>query len=99
MTTYKVSTSADLTKYAAIANNGDTILVNPGTYSGITLQNFAHSGNVTITSADPNNPAVLMDLLIRNVQGLTVSNLEMYATRDIPFQVAGWFIADHDRQR
>ena len=87
MTTYTVSTEADLLKYTASASNGDTILVKPGTYSGIILQNIAKTGNVTITSADPLHPAVLMDLLIRNCQGLTISNFDMYATKDMPFQV------------
>ena len=87
MTTYTVFNKTDLLKYAASASDGDTILVAPGTYSGLILQNIARAGNVTITSADPANPAVLMDLLIRNSQGLTISNFDMYVTKDMPFQV------------
>ena len=87
MATYTVSTTADLIKYAGLAVSGDVVLVNPGTYSGVTLQNLTKSGNVTIMSADVNNPAVLTDLMVKTCQGLTFENLELFAKADMPFQV------------
>ena len=87
MTTFNASTTAELVTFAGLAQNGDTILLAPGTYSGVTLQNIVNSGNVTITSANPGNPAVLNDLMIKNSQGLTFSNLEFNVKYNMPFQV------------
>ena len=87
MATYNVSTTANLVKFAALAQNGDTILLAPGTYSGVTLQNISKSGNVTITSANAGNPAVLTDLMIKNSDGLTFSNLTFNVKTNMPFQV------------
>ena len=87
MTTYTASTTSQLLKYISSASSGDTILLSAGTYSGVVVQNVIKSGNITITSADANAPAVLTDLTLRNCQGMTFTNLEMYATKDMPFQV------------
>ncbi|MEO6091918.1 MAG: right-handed parallel beta-helix repeat-containing protein [Novosphingobium sp.] len=76
-------------KFAGLAASGDTIRLASGTYSGVTLQNIVKSGNVTITSRDPFNPAVLTDLFVKTSQGLTFSNLEFKVTTDMPFQVLG----------
>ena len=87
MTTFTAFNTAQLLKYIASANSGDTIQLSAGTYSGVLIQNVTKSGNITITSADANAPAVLTDLTLRNCQGMTFNNLEMFATKDMPFQV------------
>ncbi|MEO6093412.1 MAG: NosD domain-containing protein [Novosphingobium sp.] len=87
MTSYNVANTADLIRFVGLAQDGDVILLDPGTYSGVTIQNIAQSGNVTITSVDPRNPAVLTDLMVKTSQGLTFTNLEMFVTTDLPFQV------------
>ena len=87
MTTFTASNTAQLIKYVSSAANGDTILLSSGNYSGVLLQNISKSGNITIASADANAPAVLTDLTVRNCQGMTFSNIDMFATKDMPFQV------------
>jgi Ca2+-binding RTX toxin-like protein len=97
MTVFTASSTADVEKYLAVVKAGDTIQLNRGTYSGLLVQNISTS-NVTITSADPNNPAVLSDLLVRNASGFKFTNLEMSAAKDTPFQVVNSsnIVLDHD---
>ena len=59
------------------AKDGDTIRLAPGEYSLGKLQNISFSGAVTLTSADPEHPAVLNGLLLQNVSGMTFRNLEV----------------------
>ena len=87
MTIFNVTNTTDLVRYAGLAQDGDVILLDPGTYSGVSIQNIIKTGNVTISSLDPSQPAVLTDLIVKNCQGLTFSQLEMFATTDMPFQV------------
>ena len=56
--------------------SGDTIRLEAGTYSNVALGNVRFDGTVTITSADPGNPAVLDGLVMRDSMGLKFSNLE-----------------------
>lgn len=86
MGTFTVSTTSALLTCLATARSGDTILLASGTYSGVLIQNLSLAG-VTITSADLGNPAVLTDMTIRYCTGLNVNNLEMFVTKDMPFQV------------
>jgi Ca2+-binding RTX toxin-like protein len=86
MTVYIASTTADISRDLASIRAGDTIRLNPGTYSGIAIQNLATSG-VTITSASATNLAKLTDLKVTNSSGLTFSNLEMTVAEDTPFQI------------
>lgn len=58
------------------AASGDTIYLESGTYSGLSIQNVAIAGNVTITSKDPGDPAVLTGLNMKASSGLTFANLE-----------------------
>jgi len=76
MTIFYVSTTNDLLSAVSSASSGDTISLASGTYSGVNFNNINFSSNVTITSADPSNPAVLTSLMVRNSSGLTFSNLE-----------------------
>ncbi|MEW5687527.1 MAG: right-handed parallel beta-helix repeat-containing protein [Pseudomonadota bacterium] len=70
-----VNSTATLTAALKTAQAGDTIQLAPGAY-----QNFLYTGatfnNVTITSADPNNQAVIQGMQIKNVSGLTFRGLE-----------------------
>jgi len=76
MTIFYVSTTNELLSAISSASSGDTISLSSGTYSNVSLKNINFSGNVTITSTDPSNPAVLTSLLVKNSSGLTFSNLE-----------------------
>lgn len=72
-----VSTSAELMAAVKAAQPGDEVRVSPGQYSGVSLKGIMPAGNVTITSADPANPAVFSDLMISASSNLTLSNLKM----------------------
>lgn len=72
-----VSDRGALLQALKAAQSGDTILLEPGVYSGITINNLKIEGGVTITSSDPGAPAVITDLLIKNSSGLSFSNIEI----------------------
>jgi Ca2+-binding RTX toxin-like protein len=85
-----VSTTAALLSALKTAQSGDTIQLAAGTYSGVTLKNFSFASNVTITSKDVTNKAVLTDLNASGDKGLTFSNLEFNVNpsgSDSQFQV------------
>ena len=82
-----VSNSSELLKAIAAAGNGDTIRLASGTYSDVLVRNVINSATVTITSLDRDHPAVFTDLSIRDSAGFTITNVEMVATKDVPFQV------------
>jgi parallel beta-helix repeat protein len=80
-----VSTSADLVSALKVAQSGDTIELNAGVYSTVTLQNANFSGaGVTITSADPTHEATLTGLMVKNDTGLNLSKLEFNVSATQP---------------
>ena len=74
---FLVSNAAELTLAAKYASGGDTIKLAAGNYSDVTLKSLQFSSAVTITSADPDRPAVLTDLTITSVKGLVLQNLNV----------------------
>jgi len=76
MTIFYVSTTKDLLSAISSASSGDTISLASGSYAGVNISNVNFASNVTITSTDPSNPAVLTSLLVKNSSGLTFSDLE-----------------------
>lgn len=75
-----VSTTAGLLTAVARAKPGDSIALAPGNYSGVLLRNISFTDKpVVLKSADPSRPAILKDLALINVSGLTLSGLELYA--------------------
>jgi hypothetical protein len=74
-----VGSSAALTDALSLAQGGDTILLEAGTYSGLHLSGLSFSSAVTITSADPAHQATLTNFNMSNVNGLTFRGLEMSA--------------------
>jgi Ca2+-binding RTX toxin-like protein len=81
-----VSNSAEFVAALKKAGAGDVIKLKPGTYDSIILFDYAKT-NVTITSYDAKKPAVLTELKMNGVSGLTFTNLEMQVSKDLPFQV------------
>lgn len=77
MAIINVSTSAELIAAVKAAQAGDEIRVAPGQYAAVSLKGVMPSGTVTITSADPANPAVFSDLVISGSSNLSVSNVKM----------------------
>lgn len=92
MTMIQASNSSELLTGLGEAVSGDTILLEPGVYSGLSIREIYFSGLVTISSRDPAHPAVFTDLFVRDSMGLRFSNLEFAADPDsgvYPFQVLG----------
>lgn len=77
MAIINVSTSAELMAAAKLAQSGDEIRLAPGQYAGVALKAILPAGTVTITSADPTNPAVFTDFVISGSSNLAISNVKM----------------------
>lgn len=92
MSTINVESTAALTAALKVAQNGDTILLAPGTYSGLTIKNIDTGGLVTIKSADPANEAVLTNFNIGGSSGFKFQNVEMVATGGVGYY--SWVIRD-----
>lgn len=77
----QVESTAGLVSALKGAQAGDTILLAPGVYSGLTSKgmNASFDVPVTITSAVPSQPAVITDFSLADVHGLTFRNLEFLA--------------------
>ena len=87
-----VSSVSGLTQALKVAQAGDTISLQSGVYSGVSISNFNVGGDVNIVSSDPGRPAVLTDLTLNGSTGLNFANLEFSAagaTTDNRFQVLG----------
>lgn len=80
VSTFTAGSSEQLMKFLVAAKAGDTIALTAGTYTPIMIRGLNVSG-VTITSADPSNPAILTDLTIRESSGINVSHVEMSSTK------------------
>lgn len=72
------STSALVTALKQ-AKGGEIILLAPGSYDPVRIENLVFADRVVVSSLDPAKPAVLTGLRIQNVQGLTVSGMEAFA--------------------
>lgn len=91
MTIYTVNSVAELNATLSKSVNGDVIQLASGNYGKVFVSGINIPGNVIITSADPQNKAVLSGLLLQNSSGLTLSNLDLTSTVvgvQNPFQVA-----------
>ncbi|MDQ4420934.1 right-handed parallel beta-helix repeat-containing protein [Sphingobium sp. DEHP117] len=78
--TQRVVTSAEeLRRALDTAPDGSTIALAAGHYPSIGIGNIKKAGTVTVTSADPDRPAVIGRLLVRNSAGLTFRNIELAA--------------------
>ena len=85
MSTILVHNAAELMSAFATAKDGDRLELAAGNYSGVDLAGRKFSAGVTITSADPNNRAVLTNYLnISNVTGLTVQGIDVDAAKLAP---------------
>lgn len=91
MTVVTVNTSQALMNAVQFAVDGDVIKLAPGTYSNIILRNANFANGITVTSADPNHPAVITDMKVRGSDGLTFSNLNLTNTGNLnlAFQFSG----------
>lgn len=74
-----VSSAEELRRALDSAADGTTIALASGHYPNIGIGNIKKAGTVTVTSADPDRPAVIGRLLVRNSAGLTFRNIELAA--------------------
>ena len=79
MSQITVSNTAELSAALRSAQDGDTISLTAGTYSGLNFNHVNFATGVTITSLDPQNQAVLTNFNISESSGLTFRNLEFQA--------------------
>jgi hypothetical protein len=77
MSTTTVKTVGGLMSALRIAKSGDTIQLASGTYAGLDLQHANFGAAVTITSADPENPAILRKLEIADSSNITIKSLNI----------------------
>ena len=81
MATFTVSTSDQLKTALQSAHGGDKILLKAGDYGRLEMRGtqdprFVYSSEVTIASADPDNPAVLKSMLLQSVKNLTIDGVK-----------------------
>ena len=62
------------------AQAGDLIVLAPGSYSGLAMANLNFGNGITITSADPNNQAVLNNFNMSGTSGIAFKDLVFSAT-------------------
>lgn len=92
MTIVTVDTTNGLIEALKTAADGDVIQLAAGTYDKFMLRNINIDGNVTITSADREAPAVLHGMVAKYCSGLTFSNLDFHEVQESKhygFQVYG----------
>lgn len=90
MTTYTVDSASALNLAIKSVKAGDVILLSAGTYSDVDVKGIAIDGNVTISSKDPGNPAIITDIFVSGSKGFTFSNLELATTKEYglhPYQI------------
>jgi hypothetical protein len=80
MATIRVSSENEFTKALLTANGGDTILLKSGTYSDLDIKDnrqnaLDFSSTVTIRSEDPNNRAVINELLVQGASNIKISDV------------------------
>ncbi len=71
------ATPATLSSVLAHAQPGDRLLLAAGTYSGFSIYHQDFGAGITITSADPANPAIFMPFNIEAGAGLTFSHVDL----------------------
>lgn len=77
MTVYSISSAAELQKALSQATGGDTIILKAGDYGDVSISKKMFSGEVTITSADPGNPATFHSISITGSSGLKIDNVDV----------------------
>lgn len=75
MTIFEVSTTDGLMAALEAAQGNDEIRMASGNYEDIVLKQFSFSSEVTITSADIDNPAVFSSLIATEVSNITFDSL------------------------
>lgn len=75
-----VVNSAGLNAALQGAKAGDTIRLAPGNYGDVQVMSKNFAADVTITSFDPNHPAVMRSLLVYKSSGINFDNIDVNFT-------------------
>lgn len=81
MTTITVSNASQLQAAFTAAKDGDRIELTAGNYGSVLLAGRSFSKGITVASADPAHQAVLEDMKISKVTGLTLADIEIDGTK------------------
>jgi hypothetical protein len=76
-----ITTPTELTTALKNAKGGERIVLLPGNYGQVVIQNQTWRSPVTIESADPAHPAVIARLVTRNATGMNFNNIEFTRPR------------------
>lgn len=82
MTTFSVSDTKSLTAALSSVKAGDTIQLGAGNYGDVLIRGKVFTTDVTITSKDPGNPAVLHSLNVMNSGGINFVGVNVDYTPD-----------------
>lgn len=72
-----VKNQTELDAAIKAARSGDTILLAPGTYTSLVVYGLNPAANITITSQDPNNRAVIGSVKINASSNITLKGLDV----------------------
>ena len=78
MTTWTVSSPAELQSALNSATGGDQIVLESGNYGNVTISGKNFATDITITSIDEGDPAVFGRLTIKSSSGLTFDGIEVF---------------------
>ena len=77
MTTWTVSTPAELQAALGSATGGDEIVLESGNYGNVTVSGANFATDVTIRSTDESDPAIFSKLTVSSSSGLTFDGIEV----------------------
>ncbi len=75
-TTIIVTSATELNQVLSQATGGETILLASGDYGKLSLKDTQYASNVTIKSADPNDPASFSEMYLNNTSNLTFDEIK-----------------------
>lgn len=82
MTSHTVTNTAQFLVSLSTAQEGDTIYLAPGTYDSILVRSLGNIG-VTVTSLDPDNPAILTGVTMSDTSGVRFSEVIFESPADV----------------
>jgi len=71
-----VNNSAELNAALKLVKGGENIILKAGNYGDVNISNYKYASEVTITSENPNDPAVITYLRVSGVENITFDNLK-----------------------
>lgn len=79
--TFTVSNAQELGMMLSVIRTQAVVLLNPGTYADVSLQNIRPTGDITIRSANPANRATLGRVLVRASERIRFDQVNFHGPR------------------